>query len=146
MSNSRSQIICGKDPEQRGFASFTLARTIVASGEVTRTRKTTAVFRAGSHSFFFFTADVLHEALPYLLAAEKDYECLGLLAGLQDVQYFLSIVYHNLGMINERDAVAQRHQATVEKGENLAALVHDEDVEAVLNLVEKIGVTLSSRK
>lgn len=49
-------------------------------------------------------------------------------------------------MINERDAVAQRHQATVEKGENLAALVHDEDVEAVLNLVEKIGVTLSSRK
>ncbi|EKM82711.1 hypothetical protein AGABI1DRAFT_118153 [Agaricus bisporus var. burnettii JB137-S8] len=120
------QIICGKDPEQRGFASFTLARTIVASGEV--------------------TPDVLHEALPYLLAAEKDYECLGLLAGLQDVQYFLSIVYHNLGMINERDAVAQRHQATVEKGENLAALVHDEDVEAVLNLVEKIGVTLSSRK
>jgi anaphase-promoting complex subunit 5 len=49
-------------------------------------------------------------------------------------------------MTNERDAAAQRHQATVEKEEKFAILVHDEEVNAVLDLVEKIGVTLSSRK
>jgi anaphase-promoting complex subunit 5 len=91
-------------------------------------------------------AESLREALPYLLAAEKDYECLGILEALQDVQYFISVVYHNLDMTNERDAAARRHHATVELRGRLATTVVDEEVEAILDLIGKIGVALTSRK
>lgn len=49
-------------------------------------------------------------------------------------------------MINERDTVARRHQATAEQREKLATIVYDEEVEAVLDLIGRIGVALSSRK
>lgn len=120
------QIICGKDPEQRGFASFTLARAIIASGES--------------------SPESLREALPYLLAAEKDYECLDILEALQDVQYFISVIYHNLDMMNERDAATRRHHATVERRAKLATTVVDEEVEAILDLIGRIGVALTSRE
>lgn len=120
------QIICGKDPEQRGFASFTLARAIIASGES--------------------NPDSLKEALPYLLAAEKDYEGLIILEALQDIQYFISVVYHNLNMISERDAAARRHHATMERRDKLAVTVVDEEVDTILDLVGKIGIALASRK
>ncbi|KAJ3556968.1 hypothetical protein NP233_g11854 [Leucocoprinus birnbaumii] len=120
------QIICGKDPEQRGFASFTLARAIIASGES--------------------SPESLREALPYLLAAEKDYECLDLLEALQDVQYFISVIYHNLDMTSERDAAARRHHATVERRDTLATTVADGEVEAILDLIGRIGVALASRE
>ncbi|KXN82084.1 hypothetical protein AN958_03242 [Leucoagaricus sp. SymC.cos] len=120
------QIICGKDPEQRGFASFTLARAIIASGES--------------------SPESLREALSYLLAAEKDYECLDTLESLQDVQYFIAVIYHNLDMVNECDAAARRHHVTVERREKLAATVADDGVEAILDLIGKIGMALTSRR
>ena len=92
------------------------------------------------------TADSLKEALPYFLAAEKDYEGLDILEALQDIQYYISIVYHNLDMIGERDAAAQRHHATIERRDKLAITVVDEEVEAILDLVGKIGIALASRK
>lgn len=104
------------------------------------------VFLLLSSLTYTTAAESLREALPYLLAAEKDYECLDILEALQDVQYFISVVYHNLDMINERDAAARRHQATVEKREKLATVVQDEEVDAILDLIGRIGVALSSRK
>jgi len=84
--------------------------------------------------------------LPYLLAAEKDYEGLIILEALQDIQYFISVVYHNLNMISERDAAARRHRATLERRDKLAVTVADEEVDTILDLVGKIGIALASRK
>ncbi len=101
-------------------------------------------------SFTGFThsplAGSLSEALPYLLAAEKDYECLDILEAVQDIQYFISVVYHNLDMVSERDAAARRHQATLEKREKVVTCTRDEEVEAILDLIGEIGVGLSSRR
>lgn len=136
------QIIYGKDPELRGFASFTLARTIIASGEPRMCHapllslELTHLLLAGS----------LSEALPYLLSAEKDYECLDILEAVQDIQYFISVIYHNLNMVNERDAAARRHEITLEKREKVVICTRDEEVEAILDLLGEIGVALSSRK
>jgi anaphase-promoting complex subunit 5 len=91
-------------------------------------------------------ADSLREALPCLLAAEKDYECLDILEALQDVQYFISVIYHNLDMVNERDMAARRHHATAELRKKLATTVFDDEVEAILDLIGRIGVALTSRK
>ena len=84
--------------------------------------------------------------MPYLLAAEKDYEGLIILEALQDIQYFISVVYHNLNMISERDAAARRHHATLERRDKLAVTVADEEVDTILDLVGKIGIALASRK
>ncbi|KAF8188420.1 hypothetical protein BJ912DRAFT_1107716 [Pholiota molesta] len=83
------QVINGDDLEQRAVACFTLARCIIVAGES--------------------TADALREALPYLSIAESDFLILEMYQSLKDVQYMLSVVYHNLDMQDERQKAAQRH-------------------------------------
>ncbi|KAF9500899.1 ARM repeat-containing protein [Pleurotus eryngii] len=87
------QIITGCDLEQRALACFTLGRCIIAA-------------KGGSEPG-------LQEALKYLLVAEADCQTIQLIDPLADVQYLISMIYHNLGMVAERDDAAMRHSVTL---------------------------------
>jgi anaphase-promoting complex subunit 5 len=58
--------------------------------------------------------DSIHEASSYLDIAEKDYATLEILRSLADVQFLISFLYHNLNMVEERDAAATRYLKTEE--------------------------------
>ncbi|KAK7014891.1 cytoskeleton-associated protein 5 [Favolaschia claudopus] len=107
------QIIAGQDLEQRALACFTLARCMIVAGES--------------------TVDALQEALPYLLKSEQEYGTLQMHRAVMDVQYFLSVVYHNLGRQQERDEAAKRHFATQELRKEVET--SDEGITRVLEIV-----------
>ncbi|KAF5380845.1 hypothetical protein D9615_003925 [Tricholomella constricta] len=110
-----ADLINGNDLEQRAFACYTLARSILAAG--------------GS------TATALKEALPYILIAEGDYRTLQINSSLLDLQYLLSIIYHNLGLMQERDEAAKRHLETKMKQQELETAVNEEDIQRIFELV-----------
>ncbi|KAG6868375.1 hypothetical protein C0993_004021 [Termitomyces sp. T159_Od127] len=124
--NRFTMIINGSDLEQRAFACFTLARSMIA---------------ASSSSI----ATRLQETLPYLIIAEGDYQKLGMCASLMHVQYLLSVVYHNLGMLQERDAAARRHFMTLELQRKQDAVVVEDDTQRILEVVELVGAHLAGR-
>jgi len=64
---------------------------------------------------------------------------------LMDVQYFLSVVYHNLGMEKKRDEAIQRHFLTEEKRKGLEAIVVDEEVHEIWDVVTEVGAALAAR-
>jgi len=119
------QIMSGDDLEQRALACFTLARCIIAAGES--------------------TAEALNEALPYLLVSESDFKTLQILRSLMDVQYLLSVVYHNLGNENERDASAKRHFTTQQERKMLEVIVVDDEVREIWEVVSQVGAALAAR-
>ncbi|KIL69717.1 hypothetical protein M378DRAFT_68525 [Amanita muscaria Koide BX008] len=120
-----SQIINGDDLEQRAVACFTLARCIVASGG---------------------PADsALQEAIRYLLIAEGDFKTLQIYRSLLDVQYLLSVMYHNLGATVKRDECAERHIKTENELRRLETIAADEEVEQIFDTVAIVGATLARR-
>lgn len=62
-----------------------------------------------------------------------------------DVQYLLSVIYHNLGMEYERDEAAKRHFATEEMHRRLNAAMTDPEVAKVLEVVAQVGAALALR-
>jgi len=64
---------------------------------------------------------------------------------LMDVQYFLSVVYHNLGLENERDEAARRHYSTENERKRLSIRASDREVVAIWQVVAEVGAALSSR-
>ncbi|OSX65213.1 hypothetical protein POSPLADRAFT_1044618 [Postia placenta MAD-698-R-SB12] len=119
------QVISGAELEQRALACFTLARCIIASGDS--------------------SPEALRECLPYLSMAEADYATLEILRSLQDVQYLLSVVYHNLGMTAERDEAAVRHLRTEEERKKAATTILEPWVLEVWELVGDVGAALAAR-
>ncbi|KAI0316674.1 hypothetical protein OF83DRAFT_1172648 [Amylostereum chailletii] len=119
------QVINGDNLEQRALACFTYARCIIA---------------AGSHS-----DQSIREALPYLDIAEKDFTKLEILRSVADVQYLLSVLYHNLGMLQERDAAAARQLNTEEEIQAAAAVYQEQWMSEVWNLVSNIGGAIATR-
>ncbi|KAJ7046748.1 hypothetical protein C8F04DRAFT_1061598 [Mycena alexandri] len=117
------QIISGQDIEQRALACFTLARCIIVAGES--------------------TPDALREAVPYLIKSEQDFLTLEMHRAVMDVQYFLSVVYHNLGLHAEREEAAKRHLATQEMRKELE--VSDEGISGILQVVKMAGAALAHR-
>ncbi|KAJ6496647.1 hypothetical protein C8R47DRAFT_349617 [Mycena vitilis] len=117
------QIITGQDLEQRALACFTLARCIIVAGNS--------------------AADALREAIPYLLKSEQDYLALEMHRSMMDVQYFLSVVYHNLGLQTERDEAAKRHFATQEMRRDVE--ISKEGITGVLEVVRMVGAALAHR-
>jgi anaphase-promoting complex subunit 5 len=115
----------GDDLEQRALACFTLARCMIAAGER--------------------SPESIREALPYLDIAEKDYATLEILRSLADVQYFISVLYHNLNMVEERDAAATRHLKTEEAMQEAAVVVAEGWIDQVWELVLDIGAALAKR-
>lgn len=121
----RIQVITGNDLEQRAFACFTYARCIVAAGNK--------------------SAESIREAIPYIEIAENDYRTIQILRSLADVQYYLAVLYHNLGMEAERDAAAERHEKTEEERKEAAVCGIEGWVKDVWDLVCEIGTVLAAR-
>ncbi|KAH9951375.1 hypothetical protein B0H21DRAFT_849637 [Amylocystis lapponica] len=115
----------GGNREQRALACFALARCVIAAGDS--------------------SPEALRESLPHLLVAEEDYKQLEILRSLQDVQYLLSVVYHNLDMLTERDAAAVRHLKTSEERMSAAAVVVEDWVADVWEVVAEVGAALAAR-
>ena len=130
--------------EQRAVGCFTFARCIIAAGD--STRKCHAVDQEGNIlNISVLAAQALQEALPYLHMAEADFRTIEVYRSAQDVQYLLSVVYHNLGMTKERDDAANRHSQTEEYRRKLESITFDETYQAVFQLVAKVGAALASR-
>jgi len=89
--------------------------------------------------------DALQEALPYLQKSESDFKTLELIQPLSDVQYLISILYHNLGMEKERDKVAECHSETDTHLRKMEAIVVDEEIRQVLDVVGVVGAALAGR-
>jgi anaphase-promoting complex subunit 5 len=90
-------------------------------------------------------AEALQEALPYLLMAETDFGTLQILRSLMDVQYLLSVVYHNLGSEAERDGAIKRHFTTEAELKRLEVIAVDEEVRDIWQIVSDVGASLASR-
>ena len=63
----------------------------------------------------------------------------------KDVQYLLSVLYHNLDMKDERQNAAQRHSDTELKQHELEMAVLDKEVLRVFELIATVGDALASR-
>jgi anaphase-promoting complex subunit 5 len=90
-------------------------------------------------------ADALQEAITYLQMAEADFKSLEIYRSVKDVQYLLSVVYHNLGMVRERDEVASRHSQLEEHQKRLEVITFDPLYQDVFEVVAKVGAALASR-
>jgi hypothetical protein len=87
----------------------------------------------------------LRQALPFLRQSESDYRSIELLRPLMDVQYLLSIVYHNLSMEKEREEAAKRHFETERRRKDLEVIAFDSEVDEVWKLVSSVGTALAAR-
>lgn len=85
----------------------------------------------------------LQEALKYLLVAEADCQTIQLIDALADVQYLISVVYHNLGMVVERDEAAMRHSMTLVEVKRLENAGTDDEVEVILEILVQVGSTIA---
>jgi len=83
--------------------------------------------------------------LSYLDIAEKDYATLEILRSLADVQFLISVLYHNLNMVEERDVAATRHLKTEEAMQEAAVVVVEGWIDQVWELVLDIGASLAKR-
>jgi len=117
----------GDDTEQRALACFVLAMCIIASAD-----------EAGKDA-------ALRQALHFLRQSETDYRAMQHLRPLADVQYIISVVYHNLGMGDEKEAAATRHHRTEEERGKLEMVAFDEETNEVWKTVVDIGVALAKR-
>lgn len=136
------QIISGNDIEQRAFACFILARCILSVGGSD----------GGPHCcdlrrFFnsLLSGTALKKALNYLLISEADFVVLDIPVSLSDVRYLISVVYHNLGMVNERNQIAQKVADAFAQQQKNEAWIWDDKMSDILNAVAMVGVALASR-
>jgi anaphase-promoting complex subunit 5 len=77
--------------------------------------------------------------------AEKDYATLEILRSLADVQFLISVLYHNLNMVEDRDAAATRHLKTQEAMQEAAVVVVEDWIDQVWELVLDIGASLAQQ-
>ena len=77
--------------------------------------------------------------------AEEDYSALEMYRSVQDTQYLLSVVYHNLGMIQERDEAATRCHVTDAKVQELSAVAMEDWIAEVWEVVSNVGAALAAR-
>lgn len=88
----------------------------------------------------------LEDAIEYLIIAEKDFSKLEIYQALLDVQYLISVVYHNLGMEKERDLAGIRHSVTTETANRVQSAGSDREAEEILQTVASVGAALASRQ
>ena len=68
-----------------------------------------------------------------------------MLRQVMDVQYYLAVVYENLGQENERDHMVKKHCATEEERRKLEVRTMDQEVATIWQVVSDIGAALSSQ-
>ena len=90
-------------------------------------------------------ADALREAIPWLKTAAEDYAALEMYRALQDTLYLLAVLYHNLGMIKDRDEVAERHHRVGKEREEAEKQATEPWITEVLDIVSEISVALAAR-
>ena len=61
------------------------------------------------------------------------------------MQFLVSVLYHNLDMVEERDASATRHLETEEAMTEAAVVVAEDWINQVWELVLDIGAALAKR-
>lgn len=120
---------------------FTLARCIIAAEDTTGVLHALPAFLITDSS----TAAALREALPYLLKSEADFQALKIYRSVMDVQYLISVIYHNLGIEKERDDAAGRHTATEKEHAKLENMVVDDEIQQILDVVSSVGAALAHR-
>ncbi|KIK95893.1 hypothetical protein PAXRUDRAFT_826555 [Paxillus rubicundulus Ve08.2h10] len=119
------QVLTGHEMEHRAFACHTLARCIIASSDSKEVG--------------------LREALPHLLMAEADYMHLSMLEAILDVQWLLMVVYHNLGMRVDEEAVHERYSRSTTMVRTFEENPVDMEVKNVWDLVTEVGASLANR-
>jgi hypothetical protein len=64
---------------------------------------------------------------------------------MQDAQYLLSIIYHNLDMENERNEMAIRCSQTEQLRHKMEKATADEETREIFDLLATIGAALAAR-
>lgn len=133
--------------EQKGLALVTYARCIIAAGESSRTCLDKSSVRSGCAHLLrnTFAAESLKESLQFLKEAETNFRTIQLMKALQDTQFLLASVYHNLGMEKDRDAASARCLATEDQGKKLATVATDDWPHDLWNLVSRIGAVVAAK-
>lgn len=62
-----------------------------------------------------------------------------------NVQYLLSVVFHNLGKEKLRDDTAAKHMATDLKRKEMEVVAVDEQVTNIWEVVSQVGAALAAR-
>ncbi|KAI9566459.1 hypothetical protein HD554DRAFT_2115980 [Boletus coccyginus] len=119
------QVLTGHDLEHRAFACHTLARCIIASSDSKEAP--------------------LREVLSYLLTAEVDYTALSMFEATSDVQWLLMVVFHNLGMKADEEAVLERYSNSISTMRISEECTLDVEAQQVWDLVTDVGLSLASR-
>jgi anaphase-promoting complex subunit 5 len=120
-----------------------LARCIIASADEDQGTKRLFALQIKADSTAIEPA--LRQAVAFLQQSESDYQSIELLRPLMDVQYLLSLVYHNLDMEKEREEAAKRHFETERRRKELEVVVFDSEVDEVWKLVSGVGTALAAR-
>ena len=77
--------------------------------------------------------------------AEVDFRKMEIFCSMQDAQYLLSIIYHNLDMENERNEAAIRCSQTEQLRQNMEKAIADEETRELFDLLATIGAGLAAR-
>lgn len=88
----------------------------------------------------------MQQALGFFQMAEDDYSRIELTASQHDVQYYIAMMYHNLGMIERRDEAADKWQATREKMVKWEAENIDPQFREVMDVVVQVGEMIANRQ
>lgn len=87
----------------------------------------------------------LREALPHLLMAEADYARLSMFEATSDVQWLLMVVFHNLEMKVDEEAVLERYSDSVSTMRSFEECTLDGEAQQVWDLVADVGLSLVAR-
>ncbi len=83
--------------------------------------------------------------MPLLESAEGAYATIQMFAAECDVLYLLSVVLHNLGNQERRDAMARKHEIAMEMREYRHLEIIEPWVEDVWAIVTDVGAAIASR-
>lgn len=83
--------------------------------------------------------------MPYLEDAAQCYCTLEMYSAQSDVLFLLSVVFHNTGKLERRDAVAREHAEALEIRERVHTVVTESWIEDTWAIVEGVGAALASR-
>lgn len=77
--------------------------------------------------------------------AEIDFRKMEIFRSMQDAQYLMSVIYHNLDMENESNEVAIRCSQTAQLRQNMEKAMADEETREIFDLLATIGAALAAR-
>lgn len=110
-----------------------------------RTAAFSLAFEMAYGSSLDSAAEALKESLQFLKEAEAVFKVIHLYKALQDTQFLLATVYHNLAMEKERDAASGRCLATEDMAKKAAAVSMEDWQNDVWDVVSKVGAVIAAK-